>query len=264
MRSSIAGVFVSMALLIPNVGTAQVFSLPSPSPDVNAANADWQIRGEPIFHAGSFYYPAGPTVFFDGRIMVRTGVYNGIPLYADVTIEPYSIVFVPIGRNVMRPYERRREGELAGTVGSRPPSFPIQRDGDLSVRSQPGMSQALPVRMPEPEVIPEAYGRSRPGVVMPQLEQYSTGTMGARVAAPAQPQVVNDVPRPTGNDGVWIEFEGARWFSAGPAVTFNPDRFVPSGSYRGFVVYRDTMGGRADTIFVTVVPDGPVAPYRRR
>ena len=44
----------------------------------------------------------------------------------------------------MRPYERRREGELAGTVGSRPPSFPIQRDGDLSVRSQRGTSQALP------------------------------------------------------------------------------------------------------------------------
>jgi hypothetical protein len=263
MRSIIAGVFLSIALLIPNVGTAQVFSLPSPSPDVNAANADWQIRGEPIFHAGSFYYPAGPTVFFDGRIMVRTGVYNGIPLYADVTIEPYSIVFVPIGRNVMRPYERRREGELAGTVGSRAPSFPIQRDGDLSVRSQPGMSQALPVRMPEPEVIPEAFATRTPGVVMP-LVQYSTGTMDARVAAPAQRQVVNDVPRPTGNDGVWIEFEGARWFSAGPAVTFNPDRFVPSGSYRGFVVYRDTMGGRADTIFVTVVPDGPVAPYRRR
>ena len=87
--------------------------------------------------------------------------------------------------------------------------------------------------------------------------------MGGR-AASAQRRAVNDVPRQTGNDGVWIEFEGARWFSAGPAVSFNPDRFVPAGSYRGFVVYRDTMGGRADTIFVTVVPNGPVAPYARR
>ena len=89
------------------------------------------------------------------------------------------------------------------------------------------------------------------------------GTMSVRDAAPQRP-VVNYERRPTGNEGVWIEFEGARWFSAGPAVSFSPDRFVPTGSYRGFVVYRDTMGGRADTIFVTVVPDGPVAPYTRR
>jgi hypothetical protein len=263
MRSIIPGVFLSMALLMPNIGTAQVFSLPSPSPDVTAGNADWQIRSEPIFHAGSFYYPAGPTVFYDGKIMVRTGVYNGIPLYADMTIEPYSIVFVPIGRNVMRPYERRRDGELAGTVGSRAPSFPIQRDGNLSVRSQQGVSQALPVSMPEREVIPEAVAVGTTGVVTARPPQ-PTGTMGVRTAVPAQRPAVNYVRRPTGNDGVWIEFEGARWFSAGPTVSYNPDRFVPTGSYHGFVVYRDTMGGRGDTIFVTVVPDGPVAPYTRR
>lgn len=262
MRPIIPGVFLSMALLMPNIGTAQVLSLPAPSPNVNAANADWQIRGEPIFHAGSLYYPAGPNVFFDGKIMVRTGVYNGIPLYADVTIEPYSIVFVPIGRGLMRSYERRREGELAGTVGSRAPSFPIQRDGDLSVRSQPGASQALPVRIPEREVIPEAVAVGTTGVGTSRPAQ-PVGTMGVR-AVPAQPPVVNYVRRPTGNDGVWVEFEGARWFSSGPAVSFNPDRFVPAGSYRGFVVYRDTMGGRADTIFVTIVPNGPIAPYSRR
>ena len=115
MRSIIPGVFLSMALLMPNMGTAQVFSLPTPSPEVTAANADWQIRGEPIFHAGSFYYPAGPTVFFDGKIMVRTGVYNGVPLYADTTLEPYSIVFVPIGRErhaaLRAPPGRRARGD---------------------------------------------------------------------------------------------------------------------------------------------------------
>ena len=163
---------------------------------------------------------------------------------------------------MMRPYERRREGELAGTVGSRAPSFPVQRDGDLTVRSQPGASQALPVQIPERDVIPEAVAVGTTGVGTPRAAQ-PVGTMGVR-AAPAQRPVAKDVPRPTGNDGVWIEFEGARWFSSGRAVSFDPDRFVPTGSYRGFVVYRDTMGGRADTIFVTVVPDGPVAPYSRR
>lgn len=262
MRSIIPGVFLSVALLMPNIGTAQVFSLPTPSPDLSAANADWQIRSEPIFHSGSLYYAAGPSVFFDGKIMVRTGVHNGIPLYADVTIEPYSIVFVPIGRGMMRPYERRREGEIAGTVGSRAPSFPVQRDGDLSVRSQPGASQALPVRMLERDVIPEAVPVGTTGVSAPRPAQ-AVGTMGVR-AVPAQRPVANYVRRPTGNDGVWIEFEGARWFSSGPAVSFTPERFVPTGSYRGFVVYRDTMGGRADTIFVTIVPNGPIAPYSRR
>jgi hypothetical protein len=262
MRSIVAGVFLSVVLLMPNVGTAQVFSLPEPSPDVNAASADWQIRSEPIFHAGIVYYPAGPTVFFDGRIMVRTGVYNGIPLFADVTIEPYSIVFVPIGRNVMRPYERRREGELAGTVGSRAPSFPIQRDGDLSVRSQQGASRALPVRMPEPDVIPEAITLARAEVGLQRLGDV-VGATDIR-AVPVQRPAATEVWRPTANDGVWIEFEGARWFSAGPAVSVDPERFVPTASYRGFVVYRDTMGARADTIFVTVVPNGPIAPYSRR
>src|SRR5437773_9859391 len=118
---------LSMALLLPNIGTSQVLSIPTPAPAVSAANTDWYARGEPIFFAGNFYYPTGPTVFFDGRVMVRSGMYNAVPLYTDTTIEPYSMVFVPIGGNVMRPFERRREGELAGTVGSRPPSFPIQR-----------------------------------------------------------------------------------------------------------------------------------------
>ena len=88
MRSIVPGAFLFMALLMPNIGRAQVFSLPTPAPEVTAANADWQIRGEPIFHAGSVYYPAGPAVFFDGKVMARTGVYNGIPLYADSTLEP--------------------------------------------------------------------------------------------------------------------------------------------------------------------------------
>jgi hypothetical protein len=62
---------------------------------------------------------------------------------------------------------------------------------------------------------------------------------------------------------VWIEFEGARYYSDGAAVRYDPTRFVPLGNYRGFPVYRDTRSG-TDRIFVTVVPDGPVAPFARR
>lgn len=261
MRPIVACLFLSMAALLPNVGTAQVLSLPTPPPAVHAASADWQIGGEPIFHAGNFYYPAGPTIFFDGRVMVRTGVYMGVPLYADTTIEPYSIVYVPIGRNVMRPYERRRDGELTGTVGSRMPSFPIRRDGDLSVRSQGGGILTPPVPVSEPEVLPEApRAVGTTGVEAPR----PAAPLGTVAAAAASPRPVpRYVPRPTSNDGVWIEYDGARWFSSGPAVSYDADRFAPAGTYRGFIVYRDRMG-RADTIFVTVVPNGPLAPYSRR
>ena len=67
--------------------------------------------------------------------MVRTGSNPRRAVYEDVTLEPYSMIYMPIGGPVMRPYERRREGELAGTVGSRTPSFPIQRDVELSASS---------------------------------------------------------------------------------------------------------------------------------
>src|SRR5262245_37054388 len=119
-----ASLIAVLGVLLGGLASAQVYQFPTPVPQVTAANADWQIRGAPIFYAGDFYYPAGPTVFFDGNVMVRSGVYEGIPLYADSTLEPYSVVFVPIGRNLLRPYERRRSGVLAGTTGSRPPSFP--------------------------------------------------------------------------------------------------------------------------------------------
>ena len=96
-----------------------------------------QQRGTPVFHAGAFYYPSGPSTFFDGNVMQRTGTFEGVPLYEDATQTPFTVVYVPIGGNVVRPYERRREGELAGSTGSRTPSFPVQTDGEVSVGAAP-------------------------------------------------------------------------------------------------------------------------------
>ena len=61
---------------------------------------------ELIQFAGDLYYPAGAAVFFDGNTMVRSGHYNGVPLYTDTTLEPYSVVYVPLERGLMQPYER--------------------------------------------------------------------------------------------------------------------------------------------------------------
>ena len=50
------------------------------------------------------------------------------------------------------------------------------------------------------------------------------------------------IPPPSANRGIWLEFEGARWYSGGPAVPFSADRFTPIGDLCGFPVYRDKAG----------------------
>jgi hypothetical protein len=221
--------------------------LPTPPPAVTAAGAVWQINGEPIFYEGAFYYPAGPSVFFDGNAMARTGVYRGVPLYQDRTLVPYSIVFVPIGGTVMRPYERRREGELAGTTGSRTPSFPVQpSSGPVSGLGVVGF-QSPPINV-EPPHVPEATSGSVPGA----------DALSALVRSANVPRAT--VPRAgAGRAEIWFDFDGARWYKTGAAVDFDPNRFVPVGNHEGLIVYRS----KADpsTLYLTIVPDGPLVPF---
>ncbi len=158
MRAAVLGVFLFLSTLMPTIGTAQVYRSATPAPQVTAAGADWQAQREPIYFAGNTYYPTGPNVFFDQWVMSRTGTYKGVPLYMDSTLQPYSIIYVPIGGNLLRPYERRRDGELAGTVGNRMPSFPTTRDGEVSVSgatgtigSAPSPAYTVPAPIPEAE-----------------------------------------------------------------------------------------------------------------
>ena len=170
MRPKIVAVVILVLGLGATIGRAQVFQpqlyQPTPPPLATAANVDWQIRGDPVFFSGDFYYPAGPNVFFDGNIMKRSGEYQGVALYVDATLEPYSVVYVPIGRNLMRPYERRRAGQLAGTVGSRTPSFPIERDVEVSGAGTRGIV-APPLTETERRAfseLPEPIGTAAPAV----------------------------------------------------------------------------------------------------
>ena len=47
--------------------------------------------------------------------MVRSGTYGNVPIYVRTTQEPGSIIYVPLAGGLMRPYERPRSGDLAGT-----------------------------------------------------------------------------------------------------------------------------------------------------
>ena len=244
MRTSTLGWVLSIAVLLPNVGTAQVLILPNPYPQVTAATALWQVRGEPVFHGGSFYYPAGPTVFFDGNVMNRTDTFEGVPIYEDATQSPFSVIYIPIGGNLVRPYERRRDGELAGTIGSRTPSFPIQRDGEVSVATAVAL-----VGVGTTGIIPPPVTQAQP-VAVPQAPE----------AAPTRP--LRRANTPTLME-FWVPFDNARWYSAGSAVPFSAERFVQIGEYGSFPVYRDRNGSR-DTIYIPSVAGGAVAPYKKK
>lgn len=263
MRKFTIGWVLSMAVLLPSIGTAQVFVRPNQYPSVTAATAAWQQRGDPVFHAGALYFPIGPTVFFDGYVMARTGSFEGVPLYEDATLSPFTIVYVPIGGNLLRPYERPRDGDLAGTVGSRPPSFPIQREGDefVGVRvpvpvgpvgpGGPGGSVASVTPTGDIMFVPAPVQASRP-ISAADFPVAPAAVPPAAATAAGKPAVLQ----------VWLEHEGARWTSSGPAVPYAADRFVQVGERRGFPVYRARTGNQ-DEIYVASVAGGPVAPYRK-
>ena len=85
-----------VTVFLSKIAPAQVVIQPTPNPTVTAENESWYLNGEPIAHAGNLYYPAGPLVYFNPNEMVRSGFYQGIPLYSRTTIEPYSMVYVPV------------------------------------------------------------------------------------------------------------------------------------------------------------------------
>jgi hypothetical protein len=264
-------VFLSVAVLLPKIGSAQAYMLPTAPPDVSAANVSWQINGEPVFYEGDFYFPSAPTVFFDGNVMRRSGMYRGVPLYVDATLQPGSMVFVPIGGRVMRPYERKRYGELAGTLGSRTPWYPIQRDVEVSASSGAIGIQTPPLAAIEQPVVPEAVTvQPAAGPMVGTFNATGTFTTAAGGAPPAvagSPEAperrrVESIPPPQTNAGVWIDFNGARWFAGGSSQVYFEDRFVQVGEYHGYPVYR-VKNGPSNEIWIPIFTGGSLASYRR-
>ena len=251
MRAFTLGIVLSMAVLFPKVSNAQAYAFGTPAPEVTAATADWQTAGEPIVVNGLVYFATRQFRIFDPQVMQQTGIYQRVPIYSDVTMEPYSIVYVPITRSNMRLYERKREGALAGTTGSRTPSFPVEIASDTA--------RANAARIAGTAV---AGATGAGGNALPAPAS-SVGTTYAPDRDRGRRTAMESIARPSGANGVWLEFDGARWYADGPAASFTPGRFEPIGEYRGFPVYRD-KSSRKNEIWVSVMQDGPVAPYARR
>src|ERR1041385_272918 len=232
-----AGV-LSLTVLLPTVGIAQVRSA---APEVTAAGAAWQGSAEPILVNGLPFRATREFRIFDAQTMTRIATYQGVPIYSDATLEPNTVVYVPVGGLTMRAYEHARSGELAGTTGSRVPAGTPAVAQETAV----GTSGTIP-----PAVAVEA---AAPAAPMPAA------------ATPARPgRPVETARRPQGNMGIWIEFGGTRYYSDGHAAVFTPDRFTKIGEYRGFPVYTANDDTKKDRIWVTAAQDGPVAPFVRR
>jgi len=248
------------SLLVAAPAVAQIQSRPTDPPIVDASNESWYVNGEPIQFAGDLYYPAGAIVFFSGNTMVRSGHYNGVPVYSDTTLEPYSVVYVPVGRGLMQPYERPRQGSLAGTTASRTPSFPVRATASSTPLPQAGAAPTAPpvtigaIGSYTPE---SAVGTSGTTVPSP------VGTTGAIQAVPrALPNRVTltSIGRPTSNDGLWIRYLGEKWISSGSAVPLTPDGFRLVGNYAGFPVF--ARNDSSEQVIYVPTRAGLVAPYR--
>ncbi len=140
-------------LMAASGAVAEACQAPSPEPSITAAPAGWQVENEPILFQGSLYYPAGPTVFFDPNVMGLSGNWRGVPLYQDSSIEPNSVLLVPIGRGLMRPYERRRTGEPAASTAV------DQREARDAANPAPPDAVASRPREASPFPIPARWNR---------------------------------------------------------------------------------------------------------
>jgi hypothetical protein len=248
LRNSVVMIVVAASPL-----AAQIQHRPTDPPLVTAANESWYQLREPIQFGGDLYYRAGPAVFFDGNIMVRSGHYNGVPLYMDTTIEPYSVVLVPVRIGLMQPYERLRRGDLAGTTGSRTPSFPVRATADrFPLLQAPTAPTAIPLSMGS---IPAGDVAAVPRAAT------TVGTDGVQFAESARSNStpMSSVTRPENNQGLWIHYQGIKWVSAGRAVPLRSTDFRAVGQYEGFPVF--VRQNEEKTIYLPTRA-GLVAPYK--
>ena len=254
-----------LAMLLSASANAQAVWQPSMPPLVTAENTTWFQAGEPIIWNGDYYYPAGAVQGFNPYQMVRSGSYRGIPLYTDATLEPYSIVFVPLNGARMHPYERRRAGALAGTTGSRAPSLPttIGAEGVGPVAMQQAQGPWDFARSYDVAAIDESVGAPALAplreAVIPATGPTAVGTAGS-TAAPARP--VTTILPPTGVNAIWVESEGQRWYGMGKSIAYDAAKLDEVGKYRGWSVYA-LRGDATRTIYIPSIP-GRLAPYTRK
>jgi hypothetical protein len=195
-----------------------------------------QPAGAPIVYQGGLYYPSGPTVFFDGAMMVRVGTFQGLPIYLDPSRDPVNVVLVPIGGKLMRPYELTQAAIDAELVVPEPATMPDA---------------------PSPPEFPD------PAFPYPASVDSPASRLGSIVIGPCgqASQCSGTVQRGPESQGIWIEFDGRRWTPSGQGPERGP-RLKLVGYYFTFPVFQE--GTRRDRIFVPATDGGPLIQYDLR
>jgi hypothetical protein len=253
----------ALLLLIPCAARAQMIWQPAQAPLVTAENATWFLAGDPVEWNGDRYYPGGAAQFFNAFQMVRAGSFKGIPLYTDTTLQPNSVVFVPLSGGRMQPYERVIPGMVAGTTGSRPPVVVAEIGPYAAARDTLNQAPAPPMYAPAYDVAPagDVRGLAPSAVDTSGSETQAVGTSGRSFAGPTAPTRIATVRPPEGVNGVWVNFDGRRWFSAGRAIDYDAASLTRIGTYHGWSVY--TRNGDSSTIYIPATP-GRLSPYKAR
>jgi hypothetical protein len=247
MRVAVLSIFLILGVLLPITGVhltadapslapAQALQFRTPAPEVTAADAAWQANNEPIVVSGLLYLPTREQRMFDGQVMTQIDVYQRVPIYADTTREPFTVVYVPLSRDRLRSYERAPVT-----------AFPVP-SGRGATPLTPRVIAAAPVE-------PQPVGTT--GTIVT--------TSPARPTSPARSRrtIAAAVPRARATNAIWVEYRGARWYSSGAAATYSAERFTKVGEYRGFPVYRDRQQN-SDEIWIAAVNGGLIAPYQKR
>jgi hypothetical protein len=248
----------AIALLTSAPLFAQATWQPTPPPLVTAQNESWYLAADAIEWAGAFYSPAGAPRYFDPYQMVKAGSYRGIPLYTDATRGPYDVVYVPIGSDLMQPYMRPRTGELSGTASTLSPEFPVgvATEGNPTAQLAERQTAGPPAMARSYDVMPGAELTPLEGQTAAPPE--TTGTMGRSLAMPGR---IDSVLPPRGVNGIWVNYDGGRWFLSGKATDFDPAHFTKIGQYYGFPVYE--RNGDSSAIYIPSTP-GLLARYAQR
>jgi len=257
MRRMVGTVALMSALSVPLVASGQELLQEQP-PTVTAESEPWYVSRAPLMVGGTLYFPAGAQVHFNRNEMIRSGSFGAIPVYVRTTLEPRSVIFIPLSGGLMQPYERRRSGELAGTEGSIPAAFPIQNPAERSgVELQALRAPGPPVGMTS-SIYGDA-GFSAASTVPQPSTSGAVATTGYTPMVPTHP--LQSAIRPEGVNRVFVNFENQRWFSNGGAVAFDAGTFRQIGTDNGFAVYAHPA--HPGTIFIPVAREASalVAPY---
>ncbi|HEX2166867.1 MAG TPA: hypothetical protein VHG09_06465 [Longimicrobiales bacterium] len=253
-RAGSAVFALAFVLLAANPAVSQLSVVPAAVPTVTAENEPWYLNGEPITYAGNFYYPSGAQVYFNANEMVRSGFFMGIPLYTRTTIEPYSIVYVPLPNGRLQPYARPRTEELTGTAASLPsselprPSATVPPWGHTLQAAGPPSQTArtVPVQIPRPAVVEP----TPPLAADTPKESGTSGRIGTQTSTCACPQAPISI---------FIEYNAQRWYALGAPQPLETSTMDKIGTYHGFDVWTKRDDRSVIYIPVTIGSSSAVA-----